>query len=246
MSSSPAWIEPDWPAPPRVRVISTLRTGGGSLGPYASLNLAVHVGDDPATVAGNRRSLHAAAALPDEPLWLEQVHGTAVAVHGGGGVVPRSDASIATLAGRVCAVLTADCLPVVLVDRAGSRVGVAHAGWRGLVGGVLEATIAALCCPAGDLMAWLGPAIGPAAFEVGPEVREAFTARSSSLAEGFVENARGRFQADLYALARRQLTAAGVSAVYGGDWCTASDPRRFFSYRRDGTTGRMATLAWLA
>jgi hypothetical protein len=245
MSSSPAWIEPDWPAPRRVRVISTLRTGGCSLGPYASLNLAAHVGDDPVAVAGNRRSLREAAALPDEPLWLEQVHGTAVVVHDGGGVVPRADASIATQVGRVCAVLTADCLPVVLVDRAGSRVGVAHAGWRGLVGGVLEATIAALRCPGGELMAWLGPAIGPAAFEVGPEVREAFTARSSSLSECFVENARGRFQADLYGLARCQLTAAGVSAVYGGDGCTASDPRRFFSFRRDGTTGRMATLAWL-
>jgi hypothetical protein len=245
MSSGPAWIEPDWPALRRVRVISTLRTGGCSLGPYASLNLAAHVGDDPVAVAGNRRSLREAAALPDEPLWLEQVHGMAVAVHDGGGVVPRADASIATRAGLVCAVLTADCLPVVLVDRAGSRVGVAHAGWRGLVGGVLEATIAALCCPAGELMAWLGPAIGPAAFEVGTEVREAFTARLSSLSECFAENARGRSQADLYGLARRQLTAAGVSAVYGGDWCTASDPQRFFSFRRDGTTGRMATLAWL-
>lgn len=245
MSPGPEWIEPDWPAPRWVRVLSTLRTGGCSLGPYASLNLAAHVGDDPAAVARNRRLLREAAALPDEPLWLEQVHGTAVAVHDGVAAVPRADASIATTAGRVCAVLTADCLPVVLADRAGSRVGVAHAGWRGLVGGVVEATVAALHCPAGELLAWLGPAIGPAAFEVGPEVREAFTTRSSSLAGYFVENARGRFQADLYGLARRQLALAGVSAVYGGDGCTASDPRRFFSFRRDGTTGRMATLAWL-
>ena len=245
MSPGPEWIEPDWPAPRWVRVLSTLRTGGCSLGPYASLNLAAHVGDDPAAVARNRRLLREAAALPDEPLWLEQVHGTAVAAHDGVAAVPRADASIATTAGRVCAVLTADCLPVVLADRAGSRVGVAHAGWRGLVGGVVEATVAALHCPAGELLAWLGPAIGPAAFEVGPEVREAFTTRSPSLAGCFVENARGRFQADLYGLARRQLALAGVSAVYGGDGCTASDPRRFFSFRRDGTTGRMATLAWL-
>ena len=245
MSSGLEWIEPDWPVPARVRVLSTLRAGGCSLGHYASLNLAAHVGDDPECVGENRRRLREAAGLPGEPLWLEQVHGTAVALHDGGAGVPRADAAIATSAGRVCAVLTADCLPVVLADRAGSRIGVAHAGWRGLVGGVVEATIAALRCPVGELIAWLGPAIGPAAFEVGPEVREAFTTRLPSLAECFVANARGRLQADLYGLARRQLAAAGVNAVYGGDWCTASDPRRFFSFRRDGTTGRMATLAWL-
>lgn len=248
MSEGVGWITPDWSAPARVRVISTLRTGGCSSGPYASLNLATHVGDDPRCVAENRLRLREAAGLPAEPFWLEQVHGTAVAVHDGdgGGAAPRADASIATLAGRVCAVLTADCLPVVLTDRAGSRIGVAHAGWRGLVSGVLEATVAALSGPAGELIAWLGPAIGPAAFEVGTEVREAFTSRLPSLSECFVENTRGRLQADLYGLARRQLMAAGVNAVYGGGWCTASDPRRFFSFRRDGTTGRMATLAWLA
>jgi hypothetical protein len=245
MSPGLEWIEPDWPLPARVRALSTLRTGGCSHGHYASLNLAAHVGDDPSCVSENRRRLREAAGLPGEPLWLEQVHGTAVAVHDGGADVPRADASIATAEGRVCAVLTADCLPVVLADRAGSRIGVAHAGWRGLVGGVMEATIAALRCPAGELLAWLGPAIGPAAFEVGPEVREAFTKRLPSLAECFVANARGRLQADLYGLARRQLAAAGVTAVYGGGWCTASDPRRFYSFRRDGTTGRMATLAWL-
>jgi hypothetical protein len=246
MSSGLEWIEPDWPVPARVRAISTLRTGGCSLGHYASLNLAAHVGDDPECVGENRRRLCEAASLPGEPLWLEQVHGTAVALHDGDVAAPRADASIATSAGRVCAVLTADCLPVVLADRAGTRLGVAHAGWRGLVGGVVEATIAALGCPAEELVAWLGPAIGPAAFEVGPEVREAFVTRLPTLAECFVENARGRLQADLYGLARRQLAVAGVTAVYGGGWCTASDSRRFFSFRREGTTGRMATLAWLA
>ena len=246
MSAGPAWIEPEWPVPRRVRAISTLRTGGCSLGPYASLNLAAHVGDDPVAVAGNRRSLREAAALPGEPLWLEQVHGTAVAVHDAGAAAPRADASIATLAGRVCAVLTADCLPVVLTDRAGSRVGVAHAGWRGLVAGVVEATIEALDCAPSDLLAWLGPAIGPAAFEVGPEVRDAFTTRLPSLAECFVANARGRLQADLYGLARLVLQRAGVTAVHGGGWCTHEDRARFFSHRRDGATGRMATLAWLA
>lgn len=246
MSGRPEWLEADWPAPAGVHVISTLRTGGCSEGPYESLNLALHVGDDPERVRNNRRMLHEAARLPAEPLWLEQVHGTDVVVHDGRLDVPRADAAVATERGRICAVLTADCLPVVLADRAGSCIGVVHAGWRGLVGGVVEATLAALGRARSDLLAWLGPAIGPAAFEVGTEVRDAFASRLPSLVECFTANDRGRFQADLYGLARRQLQAAGVSAVYGGGWCTASDPRRFYSFRRDATTGRMATLAWLA
>ena len=241
------WIEPDWPAPAHVRVLSTLRGGGVSDGPYASLNLAGHVGDRTEDVAANRLLLREAARLPAEPLWLEQVHGTAVVRHAGSArTPPRADAAVAFEPGRVCAVMTADCLPVVFADRAGTRVGVAHAGWRGLVGGVLEATIAALAVPPADLHAWLGPTIGPAAFEVGPEVREAYLAKAAGSASCFTSNDRGRYLADIYGLARLALGAAGVASVHGGGWCTHADAQRFFSYRRDGVTGRMATLAWLA
>ena len=246
MSGEVQWLEPEWPAPPGVRVISTLRQGGSSVGPYASMNLAGHVGDLAASVEANRRLLRRAARLPAEPMWLEQVHGTEVAVHDGRSDVPRADAAMTRGRGRVCVVMTADCLPVVLADRAGSRVAVAHAGWRGLVQGVVEATVHALHCPPEELVAWLGPAIGQQAFEVGVEVRDAFVARSAQMAGCFAENERGRFQADLYGLAKAVLAEAGVTDVHGGGWCTASDPQRFFSFRRDGTTGRMATLAWLA
>lgn len=241
------WVEPDWPAAEHVRVLSTLRGGGVSEGPYASLNLAAHVGDRPEAVAANRLLLREAAHLPGEPLWLEQVHGTGVVRHAGSaGKTPRADAAVTFEPGRVCAVMTADCLPVVFADRAGTRVGVAHAGWRGLVGGVLQATIAALEVPPADLLAWLGPAIGPAAFEVGPEVREAYLAHVPGSAACFTPNDRGRYLADIYGLARLVLVAAGVAGVHGGGRCTHEETQRFFSYRRDGVTGRMATLAWLA
>lgn len=243
------WIEPDWSVAGHVRVLSTLRGGGVSEGPYASLNLAAHVGDRPEAVTANRLLLREAARLPDEPLWLEQVHGIGVALHAGTlGSPPRADACVAREPGRVCAVMTADCLPVVFADRAGTRVGVAHAGWRGLVGGVLQATVAALEVSPSELHAWLGPAIGPAAFEVGPEVRDAYLAELAvpDTAACFVRNHRGRYLADIYGLARIVLRAAGVMAVHGGGWCTHEDARRFFSFRRDGVTGRMATLAWLA
>jgi YfiH family protein len=239
------WLEPEWPVPRRVRVVSTLRMGGASSGPYASLNLAAHVGDDPARVNENRRRLREAAGLPTEPLWLEQVHGCDVVAHMDQAGVPRADAAIAAAPGRVCAVMTADCLPVVLADRSATRVAVAHAGWRGLVGGVVEATVAALGGDAAELVAWLGPAIGQGAFEVGPEVREAFAQRFAGADACFAGNHRGRFQADLHGLARLALARAGVMSVFGGTWCTATDSQRFFSFRRDGVTGRMATLAWL-
>lgn len=240
------WVAPDWPLPEHVRVVSTLRAGGVSEGPYASLNLAAHVGDRPEAVAANRLLLREAAHLPAEPLWLEQVHGSAVARHEGAASVPRADAAVAFAPGRVCAVMTADCLPVVLADRGGMRVGVSHAGWRGLLDGVLQSTIAALAVPAAELHAWLGPAIGRDAFEVGPEVREAFLARVPGSGACFSGNARGRHLADLYGLATLVLGQAGVANVHGGGWCTHGDAARFFSYRRDGVTGRMATLAWLA
>jgi len=247
-----SWLAPDWDAPARVRALSTLRLGGCSTGAYASFNLAQHVGDEPGHVRDNRTLLRAAAGLPAEPLWLEQVHGIVVAVHAdaavdAGAPPPRADAAVAFVPGRVCVVMTADCLPVVFADRAGTRVGVAHAGWRGLVGGVLEATVSALQAPPAELVAWLGPAIGPQAFEVGSEVRDAFVARDAANAASFTRNAAGRYQADLYQLARQALARSGVVAVTGGGHCTHGEPEKFFSFRRDGgRTGRMATLAWLA
>ena len=240
------WIAPDWPAPAHVRVLSTLRGGGVSVGPYASLNLAAHVGDRPDAVSANRLLLREAAHLPAEPLWLEQVHGIDVIRHPGDSVAVRADGIVAFEPGRVCAVMTADCLPVVLTDRGGTRVGVAHAGWRGMLEGVIEATIAALATPPVQLRAWLGPAIGSDAFEVGGEVRAAFADRNPAAVGCFRPNARDRYQADLTGLARLALAAAGVGSVHGGGWCTHRESERFFSYRRDGVTGRMATLAWLA
>lgn len=240
------FILPAWPAPPQVRACTTTRSGGVSVGPYASLNLAAHVGDVPAAVTENRTRLHRALSLPAEPRWLNQVHGTAVAV-AGEGCGGEADASVATQPGAVCAVLTADCLPLLLCDRAGTVVAAVHAGWRGLLAGVIEATVARLERPASELLVWLGPAIGPAAFEVGAEVRAAFLATDGGAAEGaFRPSPAGRWLADLYALARLRLWRLGIGAVYGGDLCTFSDSARFYSYRRDGVTGRMASLIWLA
>lgn len=243
------WVAPDWPAPAWVRAVSTLRMGGASQGAYESLNLAAHVGDHSAAVLENRRRLREALRLPAQPLWLHQVHGIAVASPGWHERPPTADAAVfnayAGGARGVCAVLTADCLPVLFCDRAGSRVAAAHAGWRGLAAGVLEATVKALQARPADLLAWLGPAIGPGAFEVGADVVQAFSARSPDTAAAFTANARGRWQADLYRLARLELDRLGVTAVFGGGWCTASEATRFFSYRRDGQTGRMATLVWM-
>jgi purine-nucleoside/S-methyl-5'-thioadenosine phosphorylase / adenosine deaminase len=249
LAPNPSWVLPDWQgAPGNVRALSTRRVGGVSVGPYASFNLAQHVGDDPAAVEANRSILRRTACVPSEPLWLEQVHGTHVVEHGPAApaVPPRADAAVAFATARVCVVMTADCLPVVLVDRAGTRVGVAHAGWRGLAGGVLEATVTALRAEPAELIAWLGPAIGQPAFEVGPEVREAFVQRDSGHESAFRQNAAGRYQADLHELARRMLERAGVTQVSGGGHCTSAARDGFFSFRRDGRTGRMATLAWLA
>lgn len=239
------WIVPDWPAPARVRALVTTRGGGVSLPPYASLNLGDHVGDDPAAVAANRALL--GRSLPAEPLWLSQVHGTAVADADRDPPGSIADASVARRPGTVCAVLTADCLPVLLCDREGSVVGAAHAGWRGLCEGVLEAVVGAMGVEPERLLAWLGPAIGPAAFEVGDEVRAAFIARDPAAAGAFRPGATaGKWLADLYALARQRLAGCGVADVYGGGLCTVSDAGRFFSYRRDGATGRFASLVWIA
>jgi YfiH family protein len=241
------WLEPVWPVAAAVRVASTLRTGGVSRSPFASLNLAAHVGDDPAAVTANRSRVAAAIGLPDDPFWLDQVHGTGVVeARPGRPTRPAADASYARVPGQVCVVATADCLPVVIADERGGRVGVAHAGWRGLAGGVVEAMLDALGGERGSLVAWLGPAICADAFEVGAEVREAFVARDRDYAAGFSANARGRYQGDLYALATLTLQRCGVARIHGGGLCTHANERDFFSHRRDGQTGRMATLAWLA
>ncbi|AUN95155.1 peptidoglycan editing factor PgeF [Pseudazoarcus pumilus] len=238
------WIVPDWPAPATVRALVTTRSGGVSTGPYAGLNLGDHVGDDPALVECNRRLL--AAHLPAEPIWLQQVHGTAVADADAAAPAVPADAALARRPSTVCAVLTADCLPVLLCNIHGRVVAAAHAGWRGLAAGVLENTVTAMGGEPRELMAWLGPAIGPQAFEVGDEVRETFLAADGAAAQAFEPGVReGKWLADLYALARLRLRAAGVPAVHGGRWCTLSDAARFYSFRRDGVTGRFASLIWI-
>lgn len=242
------FIAPAWPCPPSVRSVQTTRHGGVSQPPFDSLNLATHVGDDPACVQANRARLHQQLALPSEPLWLEQVHGVDV-YHALGDTPttpPRADAAYSNQPGRVLAVLTADCLPVLFCAHNGTEVAVAHAGWRGLCAGVLEATLAAFQSPPSAIMAWLGPAIGQAAFEVGEEVRAAFLSQDPHAAVAFMPSNRPEhWQADLYMLARQRLALAGVNLVYGGGDCTFSDATRFFSYRRSTPCGRMASLIWL-
>jgi polyphenol oxidase len=242
-------LVPDWPAPPGVRAAFTLRCGGVSLAPFDSLNVGLHVGDAPAAVTENRRRLRGQLRLPAEPAWLEQVHGTEVAdLDAPGSALAASAAADAVFTRqprRVCVVQVADCLPVLLAARDGSCVAAVHAGWRGLSAGVLEAALRRLAAQPAHLMAWLGPAIGPAHFEVGREVRDAFVTGDAGAAGAFTANPRGRWQCDLTALARRRLGAAGITSVCGGKWCTYADPSRFFSYRRDGQCGRMAALIWL-
>jgi YfiH family protein len=256
---TPELIEPDWPAPVRVKAYSTTRAGGVGSGVYASMNLADHVGDAPEQVARNRAILRDRLQLPSEPLWLRQVHGCALAgedsaisseAHARAGC--EADGAVTGEAGVVCVVMTADCLPVLMCDDRGTRVAAVHAGWRGLASGILERAIAAMAAggaseriPSERLLVWLGPAIGPDAFEVGPEVRERFLEVDPGSMDAFRASRNGRFLANLAGLARRRLARLGVTGVYGGGYCTHSDPRRFFSYRRDGVTGRMASLIWL-
>ncbi len=235
-------IVPDWPAPARVRCLMTTRAGGVSGVPWDSLNLGDHVGDDTAHVAANRARLH--EYLPAEPGWLRQVHSTRV-VELGREPNPEADAAFTRAPGQVCAVLTADCLPLLLCDRAGTVVAAAHAGWRGLAGGVLESAVAAMQAAPGDILAWMGAAIGPQAFEVGDEVRQAFVAQHPGAAAAFVPHAAGKWLADIYQLACIRLNHAGVHAIYGGGRCTFTEADSFYSYRRDGVTGRMASLIWL-
>jgi len=244
-------IEPDWPAPASVFALSTTRLGGQSPPPYASFNLAHHVGDDPLAVNANRALLARELPPGSAVQWLNQVHSARVIPAGRDGTLPEADASFASEPGIACAVMTADCLPVLFCTRSGDRVAAAHAGWRGLVGGVLEATVAAMGAAPAEIMAWLGPAIGPGAFEVGPEVRDAFLAAAGGDQQAtdrcFLPSATrsGHYLADLYGLARIRLHLAGIGDIYGGDFCTFDDFERFYSYRRDGRTGRMASLVML-
>ena len=255
-----AVIQPAWPAPLWVRSAFTLRGGGMSVAPYDSLNLGAHVGDAAASVGENRRLVRERLGLPAEPVWLQQVHGTRVvevdavgALGGaagatlGGAVVPEADAAVTRTPGQVCVIQVADCMPVLFAARDGSAIGAAHAGWRGLAGGVLEQTVAKLGVPAAQLVAWLGPTISQKNFEVGDDVRAAFAKDDAGAAMAFEANSRGRWQCDLYALARRRLAALGVGGVFGGNlnWCTYGDSWHFFSFRRDGQCGRMAALIWM-
>ena len=240
-------IIPAWPAPANIKALQTTRHGGVSPAPYDTLNLGMHVEDDPLNVARNRQLLN--TYVPTEPVWLNQVHGVTVVDAGQASCVPDADAAWSQTKRAVCAVMTADCLPVLFCNREGSVVAAAHAGWRGLCDGVIEATIAAMPVPAESLLAWLGPAIGPRAFEVGAEVRQEFISRQREAEAAFAPADEGTWLGDIYMLARLRLMRAGVTDIYGGgvdqEFCTYTDSERFFSFRRDGRTGRMASLIWL-
>jgi YfiH family protein len=236
------WLEPNWPAPANVHAATTLRGGGVSQGVYSSLNLATHVGDEPCPVQQNREWLTRRLALPAEPLWLEQVHGNHVVDADGVHNTLTADASVTHQAGVVCAVLTADCLPVLFCAEDGQSIAAAHAGWRGLLAGILSNTLSAM--QTNNVLVWLGPAIGPNCFEVGAEVREAFVQKNARFAAAFTAHGPTQYLADIYQLARIELMSVGVTKLYGGNFCTVTDQERFFSYRRDRQTGRMATLIW--
>ena len=238
----PDWIVPDWPAPANVKALITTREGGISKGPFASFNLGLRAGDDPQAVAANRDRLN--SLLPQQPRWLRQVHGASVVEADALAGRPEADAGIARRPGTVCAVLVADCIPVLLADGDGTTVAIAHAGWRGLAGGVIENTARRMAIDPRALIAYLGPGIGPRAFEVGADVRDAFLARDADAAAAFTPHVAGKWLADLFLLARQRLQRAGVGAIHGGTLCTFSDAQRFFSYRRERRTGRMAALIW--
>lgn len=238
-----AFITPDWPAPANVKALQTTRNGGVSMGVYASLNLGDHVKDQPQQVAANRQLL--STYLPSEPVWLNQVHGVRVIDAALSSCLESADASFTSRKQVVCVTMTADCLPVLLCDQNGTVVAAIHAGWRSLCDGVIEATIAAMPVPANQLMAWLGPAIGPEAFEVGSEVRAQFMAQDAQAESAFA--AKGdKWLGDLYTIAKQRLQTLGVTQIYGGGRCTFSEPENFFSFRRDGDTGRMGCFIWLA
>lgn len=237
-------IYPDWPAPANVKALQTTRVGGISAAPYDSLNLGLHVGDDPVRVNRNRQMLE--PLLPSEPVWLEQVHGTVVANADAAACRVQADACIARQRGAVCVIMTADCLPVLLCDEDGTVVGAAHAGWKGLASGVIEATVKEMGIAPQKLLAWLGPTIGPHAFEVGEDVRAVFMAHDTNAASAFIPLAAdGKYRTDIVRLARQRLNALGIARISGGTFCTYHQKDKFFSYRRDGVTGRMGTFIWL-
>jgi YfiH family protein len=243
--TSSAILRADWPAPPRVQAFTTLRHGAGvSQPPFDHFNLGPRAGDAADAVARNRTELIERFALPSAPRWLRQVHGTAIALEPGEDE-PEADAAVTATPGTVLAILTADCLPVVFAASDGSEIGAAHAGWRGLAAGVLEATVAAMRTPPAAITAWFGPAAGPQAYEVGEDVFGAFVSGDPRAETAFSPTRPGHWRIDLYALARQRLADAGVTNVHGGGLCTISDPQRFFSHRRDQRGGRMATLAWI-
>jgi len=239
-------IYPDWPAPDNIKAFSTTRQGGFSLPPYDSLNLGDHVGDELHTVIKNRESLLIQAGLPESPRWLKQVHGTTVSFASSWQQGDEADAIVSETSNQVCSIMTADCLPILLCDQQGNKVAAIHAGWRGLAAGIIEKTLAHFNCPSQDIMAWLGPAIGPTQFEVGSDVFTEFTAQSRHAHLAFQQTDSDHYLADIYLLAKQRLNASGVTDVYGGEHCTVSDSSRFFSYRRDGITGRMASMIWIA
>ncbi len=237
-------IVADWPAPAGIHAVTTTRLGGVSQPPFDSLNLGDHVGDNPQAVTENRQRLRQIAALPAEPLWLQQTHSTQVINAADWQPSIEADAIVSDKTNRVCAILTADCLPICLYDQQTRKIAAIHAGWRGLAGGIIEKTIAHMQAEITDLIAWLGPAIGPQQFEVGSDVYEVFTQSSTQAVQAFSIQDNGRYLADIYQLARQRLTKCGVEQISGGEHCTVSDPATFYSYRRDGQTGRMATLIW--
>jgi YfiH family protein len=237
------WIVPDWPAPINIKSLITTRRGGVSASPFASFNLGMHTGDDTAAVAANRHQLR--ELLPAEPKWLNQVHGNTVVIADDLSDAPAADASVTRKPNIVCVAMVADCLPVLLCDRNGSAAGISHAGWRGLAAGVIENTVHAMGLPPGRMLAYLGPAIGPAAFEVGADVRDVFLRDDPAAASAFAALPDNKWHADLFLLARQRLARCGINQIHGGSLCTASDPARFYSHRRDHITGRMAALIWL-
>ena len=238
------FIQPQWPLPQNVSAVFTTRRGGVSKAPYDSFNLALHVGDDAASVAGNRRRLREQLALPAEPGWINQTHGTRAVV-----LEQESerdaDAAITRRPGEVAVVMVADCLPILLCSRDGSEVAAVHAGWRGLQAGVVQSALAAMQSTRDSLMAWIGPGISRAAFEVGDEVRDAFAGTDAGAGEFFRENRPGHWLCDLAGLAERVLVQQGVTEVYRDSRCSYGDAELFYSYRRDGATGRMAALIWI-
>lgn len=242
---SEPFIYPDWPAPNTVKALSTTRQAGVSLAPYDGFNLASHVGDTANNVQKNRHYLIAAAHLPESPRWLNQVHGIEVTQANKWQQDNETDAIVSENINQVCAIMTADCLPILLCNRQGDKVAAIHGGWRSLATGIIEKTLHRFNSPSQDVLAWLGPAIGPSQFEVAYDVFYAFTQYSIDAQHAFVQTDATHYLADIYLLAKQQLNALGIHAIFGGDFCTVTESARFFSYRRDGITGRMATMIWI-